>query len=138
MRPGEIRYVTPEGHAALRAELERLRAPRAAPDEERSRRALLLERTLNLLTVLGPDRVPEGEVGFGTWVTVEDEEGHQATWRIVGPDEAEARHGSVSALSPLGRALLGRSVGESVEVERPGGTCEYTILQVRRSRPGAP
>jgi transcription elongation factor GreB len=138
VRPGEIRYVTPEGQAALRAELERLRAAGAPSEEERSRRALLLERTLALLTVLGPDRVPEGEVGFGTWVTVEDEEGHQATWRIVGPDEADARQGSVSALSPLGRALVGRSVGESVEVERPGGKREYTILRVHRSRPEAP
>ena len=134
--PGEIRYVTPEGHAALRAELERLRTPGASSDTERSRRALFLERTLALLTVLGPDRVPEGEVGFGTWVTVEDDEGHQATWRIVGPDEADARRGSVSALSPVGRALVGRGVGENVEVERPGGAREYTILQVRRNRPG--
>jgi transcription elongation factor GreB len=135
VRPGEIRYVTPEGQAALRAELERLRGPAAPTDPDRSRRALLLERTLEALTVLGPDRVPDGEVGFATWVTVEDEDGVRATWRIVGPDEADARRGSVSALSPLGRALVGRSVGETVEVERPGGVREYTICEVRRRPP---
>lgn len=136
VRPGEIRYVTPEGQASLRAELERLRAPGAPLDEERGRRALFLERTLAALTVLGPDRVADGEVGFATWVTVEDEEGGRATWRIVGPDEADARRGSVSALSPLGQALMGRSVGETVEVERPGGSREYTIREVRRRPPG--
>jgi transcription elongation factor GreB len=134
VRPGEIRYVTPEGQAALRAELERLRAPGAALDEERSRRALFLERTLAALTVLGPEHVPEGEVGFATWVTVEDEKGRRTTWRIVGPDEADARRGTVSALSPLGQALMGRRVGETVEVERPDGPREYTVHEVQRRR----
>jgi transcription elongation factor GreB len=139
LQPGEVRYVTPEGHAALRAELSRLRAaPGGAggpgPDD-RARRAQLLERTLAALTVLGPERVPEGQAGFGTWVTVEDEEGVRATWRLVGPDEADARRGCISALSPLGRALLGRTVGEAVEVERPGGVREYTVRGVDRVAP---
>jgi transcription elongation factor GreB len=139
LKPGEVRYVTPEGQAALRAELEQLRA--AAGDKagasasDRSRRMLLLERTLSTLTVLGPERVPEGQVGFGTWVTVEGEDGVCATWRLVGPDEADARRGSISALSPLGRALLGRTVGEMVEVERPGGAREFKIRAVGKSPP---
>ncbi len=138
VRPGEVRYVTPEGQASLQAELERLRGAAGPADEERTRRALYLERTLAALTVLGPERVPEGEVGFATWVTVEDEEGRRATWRIVGPDEADARRGSVSALSPLGQALMGRSVGETVEVQRPGGAREYTIREVHRRTPAHP
>ncbi len=136
LRPGEIRYVTPEGQAAMRAELERLRGTDVLSDEERSRRAHLLERTLAALTVLGPEGVPDGQVGFATWVVVEDEEGAVATWRLVGPDEADARRGSVSALSPLGQALVGRSVGETVEVQRPGGAREYTIREVHRKPPG--
>jgi transcription elongation factor GreB len=136
LRPGELRYVTPEGHAELRAELARLRAAGQAPDDERGRRALFLERLLALLTVLGPEAVPEGQVGFGTWVAVEDEDGRRRTWRIVGPDEADARRGAVSALAPLGRALLGRSAGETVEVERPDGVREFTIREVSRTAPG--
>lgn len=130
LRPGEVRYVTPEGHAELSAELARLRAPGAPPDEERGKRALFLERLLATLTVLGPEGAPEGVVGFGTWVVVEDEEGVRRTWRIVGPDEADARRGTVSALAPLGQALLGRRVGETVEVERPDGVREFTIREV--------
>lgn len=131
LRPGEVRYVTPEGHAALRAELDRLRA--AGPlDHERGRRLQLVERTLAVLTVLGSERVPEGEVGFGTWVEIEDETGARSTWRIVGPDEADARQRTISAHSPLGLALMGRSAGETVEVRRPDGAREVTIRAVRR------
>src|SRR5512141_1135778 len=139
LRPGEIRYVTPEGQAALRAELQRLQAPGAVSglaSEERARRALLVERTLAALTVLGPERVPDGEVGFGTWVELEDEDGARSTWRIVGPDEADGRRGQVSAHAPLGQALMGRTVGEAVEVQRPGGAREYTVLAVHKTPPG--
>lgn len=135
VRPGEIRYVTPEGQAAMRAELTRLQADGRARDDDRGRRASLLERTLAVLTVLGPERVPDGQAGFGTWVVLEDEDGARSTWRIVGPDEADARAGLVSVLSPLGRALVGQGVGETVEVERPGGAREYTIREVHRVRP---
>jgi len=133
LRPGELRCITPEGYACLRAELERLRA---TPGGEPPRRALLLERTLSAVTVLGSERVPEGVVGFGTWVTVEDEQAGRKSWRLVGPDEADARQGSVSVHSPLGRALMGRRAGETVEVDRPGGTLELAIVAVDRHPPG--
>jgi transcription elongation factor GreB len=139
LRPGEIRYVTPEGFAALLAELSRHRAEArslgARGKEDQGRRILWLERTLAALTVLSPDREPEGEVGFGTWVTVEEPDGARVTWRLVGPDEADARQGTISALSPVGRALLGRSTGEVVEVERPGGKRAYLIREVGRMPP---
>jgi transcription elongation factor GreB len=134
-RPGELRWITPEGQAALRAELARVRA--AAAGEERTRRLLFLERTLGAVTVLGPEGGPDGEVGFGSWVTLEDQRGGRRTWRIVGPDEADASRGSVSAASPLGQALLGRSVGEEVRLERPAGALEYTICEIHRSPPPA-
>lgn len=145
VRPGEVRYVTPEGHAALRAELARLGAEtggdggleseRTARAEARQRRQALLEGTLAALTVLGPERVPPGQVGFGTWVTVEGEDGRRLTWRIVGPDEADARRGLVSAQAPVARALLGRTAGETVEVELPGGARAYTVVAVGRAAP---
>jgi transcription elongation factor GreB len=143
LQPGEVRYVTPEGHAALRAESARLAAERAAaaslPEtERRSRipdleaRAAVVEATLAALTVLGPEAAPEGRVGFGCWVTVEDGDGARSTWRIVGPDEADPRRGLVSVHSPVARALLGTEAGAVVEVERPGGRKELEIVEVRR------
>jgi transcription elongation factor GreB len=141
--PGEVRYVTPEGQAALRQELERLREARAgaaalpeharaARQAELDRRAALVEGTLAALTVLGPESAPEGRVGFGTFVLVEDEEGRTHSWRIVGPDEADARRGLVSVSSPVARALLGHEAGDTVEVELPAGGREFTVLEVRR------
>jgi transcription elongation factor GreB len=146
IRPGETRYVTPEGQAALRAELERLelelREVRRVGDAERPPRAAELERrvalvagTLASLTALGPEAAPDGRVAFATWVTVEDEDGRRHTWRLVGPDEADARHGLVSVHSPVARALLGREVGEVVEVDRPGGRREYEVVAVSRTAP---
>ncbi len=144
LAPGEVRYVTPEGRAALQAELSRLRAEHAAasalprPEAEAraadlDRRAALAEATLAALTVLGPDAAPEGTVAFATWVTVEDASGSRQTWRIVGPDEADPRRGLVSVHSPVGRALLGHAAGDVVEVERPGGRAELEIVAIRRT-----
>lgn len=136
LAPGELRYVTPDGHAALRAELARVEAERAGADPARAdalaRRAGLLAATLSTLTVLAPEAAPEGRVGFGTWVTVEDADGARSTWRIVGPDEADGRRGLVSVASPIARALLGREVGDEVEVDRPGGRVALTVVEIRR------
>lgn len=139
LAPGELRYVTPEGHAALRGELARLEAARAAArdpaqGEALARRAALLEATLATLTVLSPDAAPPGRVAFGTWVTVEDDAGVRSTWRIVGPDEADARRGLVSVAAPVARALLGRAAGEEVQAVRPGGPVTLTVVEVRSAR----
>jgi transcription elongation factor GreB len=148
LAPGEVRYVTPEGHAALRAELAALADARAALGatpagaersraDELDRRAALLDATLRTLTVLGPDAAPEGRAGFGSWVTVENEAGARTTWRLVGPDEADARRGLVSVHAPVGRALLGHEVGDAVEIARPGGAVEVEVVDVRRTAPDA-
>lgn len=140
LAPGEVRYVTPEGRDALRAELARVEAERSGADPARvealARRAALVEATLSTLTVLSPDAAPEGRVAFGTWVTVEDEAGARTTWRIVGPDEADARRGLVSVGAPLARALLGREEGDEVEVDRPGGRVALVVRAIGRRAPG--
>ncbi len=140
LAPGEIRYVTPEGHAALREEADRLRASLAEARSEASpetiARLAVLDATLAQLTVLGPESAPEGRVAFGTWVEVEDEDGERSLWRIVGPDEASPRQGQVSVNAPVGSALVGREVGESVEVTLPGPRhVELTVLAVHKTKP---
>ncbi|MEY2669155.1 MAG: hypothetical protein RJA59_1793 [Pseudomonadota bacterium] len=128
LAPGEIRYVTPEGQAELRAILARLRAARDPREQQ-------VAETLAVLTVLGPEGAPDGQVAFGTWVTVRDGEGVLHTWRIVGPDEADPKRGLVSAHAPVGRALLGASVGDPVIVERPGGRLELKVVSIGRHSP---
>lgn len=136
LAPGEVRYVTPEGHAALRAALARAQADLAAAGEARraelERRVGFLKGTLAALTVLGPAAAPEGRAAFGTWVTVEDEDGARATWRIVGPDETDARRRWVSVDAPLARALLGKRAGDTAAVARPAGEVELTVVEVSR------
>lgn len=144
LAPGEVRYVTPEGHAALVAEQQRLRSERDSLPADAPHRADvearlgLVEATLAVLTVRAPEETPEGVVGFGTWVTIEDEDGDQITWRLVGPDEADARRGRVSVHSPVAKALMHRRVGDTVAVRRPSGEMEWTILAVHRHEPARP
>jgi transcription elongation factor GreB len=137
---GEPRYVTPEGHRALQAQLARLQAERAqaaaqgatavASTADLDDQIAALSDTLDVLTVVQPDASQSGRVFFGASVTLEDEDGHTSRYRIVGPDEADAKAGLVSVASPLSLALLGKEEGDEVVVERPRGAAAYTIVSV--------
>jgi transcription elongation factor GreA len=71
------------------------------------------------------------QVKFGATVTLADEEsGNKVKYRIVGEHEADLKQRSVSVSSPIARALIGREVGDSVQVQAPGGAREYEILTV--------
>ncbi len=143
---GEKRYITPEGYRALQEELASLLGPEASAEgelaldagvrkRERERRAQQLADTLEQVRVVMPEPSQGGRVFFGAWVTLEDEEGAEVTYRGVGPDEADVKAGRLSVESPLARALLGKEVGESVQVERPRGAVEYTVTHVAYSPP---
>lgn len=143
---GEKRYITPEGYRAIQEELASLLGPEASTEgssgldagvrkRERERRAQQLTDTLEEVRVVAPEPSQEGRVFFGAWITLEDEEGAEARYRIVGPDEADVKAGRLSVESPLAKALLGKEVGESVQVERPRGVMEYTVTEVAYAAP---
>ena len=72
------------------------------------------------------------EIMFGATVTVADEETDvEKTYQIVGEYEADPSDGRISISSPIARALIGRKVGDSVEVTTPGGQKDYEIVKVR-------
>jgi transcription elongation factor GreB len=73
----------------------------------------------------------EGKVRLGARVTVSTGEGQETQYQLVTPDEADPAKGAVSVESPIGRALLGRSAGDEVTVERPRGAVAYTVVAVR-------
>jgi transcription elongation factor GreB len=136
------RLLTPEGHARALEEWVRLRdeeRPRLQKDGSVSGRELLRAveaRLLELSALLEAAEVvepaPEGSPAvFGAWVTTLDEAGQRATVRLVGPDEADPRSGLLSVASPVGRALLGKSPGDTALVERPRGSTELQVLSVR-------
>jgi len=74
---------------------------------------------------------PDGKVGFGSVVTLENlDHGSQVTYQIVGPDESDISSGKISIVSPLGKALIGREVEDEVIVKTPGGAKNYTVLKI--------
>ena len=72
----------------------------------------------------------EGKARLGARVVLEDEDGHELLYRLVPSADADPAHGCVSVESPLGRALLGKSEGDDVVVERPRGRVEYSVVRV--------
>ncbi len=150
--------ITPEGHSRLKAELDELwRARRpevvkalaaAAAEGDRSenaeytyrkkqlgeidRRVRYLSKRLETLRVV--DTVPNdpGAIFFGAAVELEDTgSGETSCYRIVGPDETDAKLGWISVDSPLARSLLKKRVIDEVEAVLPGGVARYLIVGVR-------
>jgi transcription elongation factor GreB len=154
-------YITPEGHRRLALEAEHLwkverpkvtrEVGEAAAQGDRSenaeyiygkkrlreidRRLGWLTRRLDELTVVTEVPRQQDRVFFGAWVTLEDEDGKEATYRIVGPDESDAERGYISIASPMARALLRKEEGDEVTVQRPRGEMTYTIVAVRYTDP---
>ena len=92
-----------------------------------------VESKLANAQVIDPSEVDaDGRVVFGATVDIEDaESGERSTYQIVGDDEADIKGGKISVNSPIARALIGKTEGDSVEVQAPGGVRSYDILAVR-------
>lgn len=149
-------YITPQGASNLRAELQYLwrdKRPKitqqvaaAAALGDRSenadyiygkrllreidRRVRFLEKRLDVLEVV--DRTPRDtdKIFFGAWVRLQPDNDNLMTLRIVGEDEFDLGKGWISLNSPVARALLGKSVGDEVVIERPAGKIFAEILSV--------
>jgi transcription elongation factor GreA len=90
-----------------------------------------LETIIPSSEVIDISKLSGNQVRFGAKVTVIDEETEQEkTYRIVGQYEADMKDGSISISSPLAKALIGKKVGDSVEVPAPGGARAYEITAV--------
>jgi transcription elongation factor GreB len=78
------------------------------------------------------DRLPEdtSKVFFGAWVELEDDEGNGHEFRIVGCDEIDPGRNYISIDSPMARALIGRSEGDEVVVDRPNGRTSFVVISI--------
>ena len=150
--------MTPEGYAARVAELDHLKSvvrggivrdieeARAHGDisenaeyEDAKERQALCEGRINALEgIVASSEIidvkkltPSDRVVFGTTVTLENPEGVERTWRIVGEEEASVEDGRISFKSPLGRSLIGHSEGEEVVVPAPSGRQIWEIIEVQ-------
>ena len=154
--PKSSPYITEQGALQLESELKVLWVRRgdvtqhlaaAAQEGDRSenaeyiyrkkelreidRRIRYLQKRLPALTIVrqSPDR--SDRVFFGAWVTLEDPEGEQKSYRIVGADEICPEKGWISIDAPLSRALLKRALDEEVAVATPSGTRYWLITEIR-------
>ncbi len=91
-----------------------------------------LEDVISRADVIDPKTLSGDVVRFGATIDIVDEDtDEEMTFQIVGTHEAEAEKGKLSVTSPLARAMIGKSLGDSVEVTAPGGSKSYEILEVK-------
>lgn len=90
-----------------------------------------LEDKLARAEVIDPSKLSGDTVKFGSTVSVVDEDTEQErAYQIVGDDEADVAQGKISVSSPIARAMISKEVGDSVEVNTPGGGKSYEILKI--------
>lgn len=90
-----------------------------------------LEDKISRAEVIDPTKLSGKTVKFGATVTLADEDtDEESTYQIVGQDESDIKNRMLSITSPLARALIGKSVGDSVEVSTPGGSKMYEVVAV--------
>ena len=150
--------LTPEGHKKLSAEIEQLRttgrrevaerikearefgdiSENAEYDHAKNEQAMLeariasLEEKLRNATVIDQKSIDAGTVSVGTKVWVKDQKSDKSVmYHIVGSAEADPSENKLSNESPVGKAIMGRKKGETVEVSAPRGTLKFKIMDIK-------
>jgi len=155
MPPKEV-YLTPEGLEKLKAELDHLRTVRrqevaariqkakelASPvdnaeyEEAKNEQAfvegriLQLEKMVKNASIIRTEVAASDKVALGSRVTLHDQDGEERDYTIVGSAEASPTEGRISNESPVGRALLGRRVGDEIQVQAPAGVLKFAIIKI--------
>ena len=127
---GKIKEAREQGDLSENAEYD------AAKDEQRDIEARIeeIEKILKNVEVVDEDEVDLEKISVGCRVKVYDiEYDEEMEFSLVGSSEANSLKGKISNESPVGKALLGKKVGDAVKVETPSGEFEYKILAIHRS-----
>jgi len=157
-QPKSSPYITQEGFAALEAELETLWVRRrdvvkhlsaAAAEGDRSenaeyiyrkkelreidRRIRYLQKRMPDLKVVRDKPSDLNKVFFAAWVRLEDDDGNEKIYRIVGPDEFDLSRGFISMDAPMAQALMKKGLDDEVVVQTPEGARHYYISEVSYS-----
>jgi transcription elongation factor GreA len=149
--------ITKKGYAALQAELERLKKverPKNIKEIEEARghgdlsenaeyhaakerqshiqgRIRDVEHKLAEAQIIDTSKLSTEKVVFGATVTVKDaQNGMEQRYTLVGQDEGDLKNGKISVQSPVGRALIGKRVGDTCEVQTPAKKVEYEVLNI--------
>ena len=127
---GKIKEAREQGDLSENAEYD------AAKDEQRDIEARIdeLEKILKNAEVIVEDEVDLDKINIGCQVKILDIEMNQELdYKIVGSTEANSLKGKISNESPVGRALLGKKVGDTITVETQAGELSYKVLEIQRS-----
>ncbi|MEG0873310.1 MAG: transcription elongation factor GreA [Clostridia bacterium] len=151
--------ITEDGYNKLEEDLKDLKGPRKMEvaerikiarefgdisenseyDEAKNEQALLeakileIENKLRHAKIVDEDEISTRKVGIGTLVTVHDFEfDEDISYGIVGATEVNIAENKISNESPVGKAIIGKKKGETIEVETPGGTSKYKVLSIKR------
>ena len=145
---GVTNYVTPAGYEELMEERTSLEKERRSldisSDKEKRHATAVINGKLNLLNdriasarILKPEDQPTDEVRFGATVSFKDISGKQKgvinKFQIVGVDEADIKQQKIAFLAPLAKALTGKKVGETTQVNMAGELRELEIVEIRYS-----
>jgi transcription elongation factor GreB len=149
--------ITPEGHQKILDELDQLfnierpklveEVSAAAAQGDRSenaeyiygkkrlreidKRMNFLKRRLDKAKVIDPQKQNGATIQFGARVVIADDNGQEKSWYIVGEDEADPSSGRISWLSPIGKAMLNKKIGDYFEARTPKGDVGYEIKSFR-------
>jgi transcription elongation factor GreB len=97
---------------------------------EIDRRVRFLVKRTEDLSIVYYDPKQEGKVFFGAWVTLINEDDHEVTYRVVGPDEWDVKKGEISVDAPMARALIGKRVDDEVVVQTPEGERVFDVIKI--------
>lgn len=152
----DVHYLTAEGAERLKNELEYLKGPAREQLAQRLRAAIQmgdlsenadyiaakeeqgfmegriqeLTQILSNVQIIDEKKTSRDVVDIGSHVTIQEDDFDPETFYIVGPKEADPRQARISHESPIGRALLGHRVGETVTAETPNGSIRFKIIKI--------
>lgn len=156
---GNVSYYTPEGYAKLKAELEHMKtverahvikqiaeardkgdlSENAEYDAAKEAQGMLelriakLEETLASARVVDASQLDNSKVLIFSTVRIRNQQnGKEVTYTLVAQNEANIAQGKISVDSPIGKGLLGKSVGEVAEIKVPSGTMHFEVLEITR------
>lgn len=155
----ETIYLTPEGYAKLKKELEELQGPRRreviqairvardhgdlsenaeydAAKEEQAKLELRihqLQEQLLKAKIIDQNNIPEGKIAIGTRAYLRNlDTQEELQYILVAPAESDFENGRISVTSPIGKGLVGKTAGEKLEIRIPAGVKRYEVLKVER------
>ena len=152
----DVSYLTADGMARLQEELDRLKGPEREALSARLRaaiqmgdlsenadyisakeeqgflegRILDLEKTLRNVVIIDETAAGRTIVNIGARITIQEGNYPEESYQLVGPKEADPKKNRISHESPIGRAVMGKSVGDMATADTPGGIIQFKIISI--------